>query len=158
MPAVEFDLGNGNRNQAQPADWALQWLWNQPEVSVVLSGMSSMTQVEENIASANLSGLEKLTGCRAGLITLARETYHQLSPIPCTDCEYCLPCPNGVEIPRNFAVYNEAIMFNDPEHAREAYKRWIPDEAKASVSASMPGMRAKVPAAHPHQPMDAAGR
>lgn len=132
VPAVDSIWAKATEKRS-PADWALQWLWNQPEVSVVLSGMSSMTQVEENIASANLSGLKKLTDAEQELIALARETYHQLSPIPCTDCKYCLPCPNGVEIPRNFAVYNEAVMFNDPEHSRDAYKRWIPDEGKASV-------------------------
>ena len=114
------------------ADWALQWLWNQPEVSLLLSGMSTMQQVEENLASAAKSGVGTLREEEATLIASVREKLKAISPIPCTACEYCLPCPNGVAIPRNFAVYNEGAMYNDADNARGAYKRWIPDEAKAA--------------------------
>jgi uncharacterized protein len=55
-----------------------------------------------------------------------------LSPIPCTQCEYCLPCPNGVSIPRNFAVYNEGAMYDDHDNARREYKMWINDANKAA--------------------------
>lgn len=115
-----------------PADWALQWLWNQPEVSVILSGMSTMPQVEENLASAAASGVGSMTVEELELIASAREKIRQLSPIPCTKCEYCLPCPNGVNIPRNFEVYNEGAMYNDHDNARNTYKRWISDDAKAA--------------------------
>ncbi len=115
-----------------PADWALQWLWNQPEVSVILSGMSTMPQVEENLASAAASGVGSMTVEELELIASAREKIRQLSPIPCTKCEYCLPCPNGVNIPRNFEVYNEGAMYNDHDNARNTYKRWINDDAKAA--------------------------
>jgi predicted aldo/keto reductase-like oxidoreductase len=131
VPAVEkiWDLAEIRR---KPADWALQWLWSQPEVSVVLSGMSAMTQVEENIGSAAVSAVGMLRLDELELVARARDTYQGLSPIPCTKCEYCLPCPNGVAIPRNFAVYNEGVMFNNQQGASNDYKRWIPDEAKAS--------------------------
>jgi len=84
-----------------PADWALQWLWDQPEVSVTLSGMSAMVQVEENVASADASGPGTLTEEELALIEQVREKYRQFCPIPCTQCRYCMPCPNGVNIPRN---------------------------------------------------------
>jgi uncharacterized protein len=115
-----------------PADWALQWLWNQPEVSLALSGMSSMAQVEENLASARRSGDSAFTADEQAVIASVREKIKQLSPIPCTKCEYCLPCPNGVAIPRNFEVYNEGAMYNDPDGARRTYKQWIKDESKAA--------------------------
>ncbi|MBN1371374.1 MAG: aldo/keto reductase [Anaerolineaceae bacterium] len=115
-----------------PAEWALQWLWNQPEVSVVLSGMSTMQQVEQNIASAAASSVGSLAAEELNLISTVREQIQKLSPIPCTSCEYCLPCPNGVLIPRNFAIYNEAAMYGDLEGARNAYKYWISDEGKAA--------------------------
>ncbi len=92
-----------------------------------------MVQVQENLASANASGIGKLSEAEQQFISMARQTYNQLSPIPCTKCEYCLPCPNGVAIPRNFAIYNEAVMFNNYEQARNEYKHAIPDDAKASV-------------------------
>ncbi len=118
--------------QRSPADWALQWVWDQPEASLVLSGMSTMTQVEENLRSASVSRSGSLSEEAVALIASVREKLNQLSPIPCTKCEYCLPCPNGVNIPRNFDVYNQGAMYNDPNGARGAYKFWIPDNAKAS--------------------------
>ncbi len=116
-----------------PADWALQWLWNQPEVSVALSGMNTLEQVEENIASANVSGIGQLTAEEAALIDKVREVIQSLSPIPCTACEYCLPCPNGVNIPRNFDAYNQAAMYNALDDSRRTYTHWIPDDQKAAA-------------------------
>jgi predicted aldo/keto reductase-like oxidoreductase len=116
----------------KPADWALQWLWNQPEVSVALSGMGTLEQVEENIASANISGPGRLDAGELVLVDKAREVIKGLSPIPCTACEYCLPCPNGVHIPSNFDTYNQAAMFNDLDHSRFAYKNFIADDQKAA--------------------------
>ncbi|NLF00796.1 MAG: aldo/keto reductase, partial [Anaerolineales bacterium] len=95
------------------ADWALQWLWNQPEVSVVLSGMSAMEQVEQNLVSANASAAGLLDADELALIDRVRQTYSELCPIPCTGCQYCMPCPNDVNIPGNFAIYNEAVMYNN---------------------------------------------
>ncbi|HEX2995377.1 MAG TPA: aldo/keto reductase [Anaerolineales bacterium] len=119
--------------QRKPADWALQWLWNQPEVSVVLSGMSTLEQVEENIHSASLSGTGTLNPADIELIAKVRNIVNSLGPIPCTHCEYCLPCPNGVDIPRNFDVYNQVAMYDALEDRRFEYKRWIPDDQKAAA-------------------------
>jgi predicted aldo/keto reductase-like oxidoreductase len=95
----------------RPADVALRWLWDKPEVSLVLSGMSAMAQVEENIDSARRAGIGLLTEEERVLIRRVRERYEQLSPIPCTKCGYCLPCPHGVNIPVNFELFNEATVF-----------------------------------------------
>jgi len=116
----------------RPADWALQWLWNQPEASVVLSGMSAMQHVEENVASAGGSGINILTEEELALVDRVRVKYDELCPIACTKCGYCMPCPNGVDIPRNFAVYNEGVMYEKPDAARGGYK-WISEEARASA-------------------------
>ena len=116
-----------------PADWGLQWLWNQPEVSVVLSGMSTMQQVEQNVASAAASGVNTLTTDELALYDRVRAKYNELSPIPCTKCEYCLPCPNGVAIPRIFAAYNEGLMYDKADIMRRWYKQWIPAENQASA-------------------------
>jgi predicted aldo/keto reductase-like oxidoreductase len=116
-----------------PADWALQWLWNQPEVSLALSGMSTLEQVEQNIASASISSVGQLTNDETALVEIVREVINSLGPIPCTSCEYCLPCPNGVNIPRNFSAYNQVGMYGAIEDSRRAYKFWIPDDQKAAV-------------------------
>jgi predicted aldo/keto reductase-like oxidoreductase len=104
-----------------PADWALQWLWNQPEVSVVLSGMSTMQHVEENVASASVSAINILTEDELALADRVRQQYQQLRPIPCTQCRYCMPCPNGVDIPRNFRLYNDGVMYENPDRSRRIY-------------------------------------
>lgn len=103
-------------------EWAFQWVWNQPEISVALSGMSTMEQVVENVAAADRSGPGTLTADELVLIDKAREAYRDSNPIPCTDCKYCMPCPNGVDIPSIFQIYNEAIIYNDPRRGRGRYR------------------------------------
>lgn len=126
------DLWDTAARKRTPADWALQWLWNQPEVSVVLSGMSTMQHVKENIASANASGIHTLTEEELALVAQVREKYQELCPIPCTKCGYCMPCPNGVNIPRNLEIYNEGVMYDKPDHARQAYS-WLSEDERASA-------------------------
>ena len=98
-------------NGARPADLALRWAWNSPEVSLVLSGMNSLEQVRRNVASAERAGVGTLTADELALLARVRDEYQRLSPIPCTKCGYCLPCPSGVNIPLNFELYNQATVF-----------------------------------------------
>lgn len=126
-------LWNATPQQRSPADWALQWLWNQPEVSVVLSGMSAMEHVKENIASADASAIDKLTNEDLAIIDRVRDKYEELCPIPCTKCGYCMPCPNEVDIPRNFEVYNQGVMYDKPEQARHTYNNFVDEEKRASA-------------------------
>ncbi len=95
---------------ADPVDTALQWLWNKPEVSTVLSGMSTLEQVRRNVASACRSGAGSLGKEDLDLVARVRAKYTDLSPIPCTKCGYCMPCPNGVDIPRNLELYNNSAV------------------------------------------------
>ncbi len=106
-----------------PVEWALMWLWNQPEVSLVLSGMSTMQQVVENVAIADRSGVGVLSEEELALVERVRARYQELSPVPCTQCRYCMPCPNGVDIPRNFAVFNTGVMYNILDQMRRSYER-----------------------------------
>lgn len=89
------------------ADWALQFVWNHPEVSIVLSGMSSMQQVEENIESAKSSTINSLTKDELQTISKLRKIYDKYDLVLCTSCRYCLPCPNGVSISWIFRLLNE---------------------------------------------------
>jgi predicted aldo/keto reductase-like oxidoreductase len=114
-------IWDGAAKKRAPADWALQWVWNQPEVSLVLSGMSAMQHVEENVASADVSSVGTLTADELALYDQVRAKYQELIAIPCTSCGYCMPCPQGVDIPGNFGSYNEGIMFNKPEASRGHY-------------------------------------
>lgn len=115
------------------ADWSLQWLWNQPEVSLVLSGMSSMKQVEENLSSANSSGVGHLSAKELDLIEKVRITYQEMALIPCTNCGYCVPCPEGVDIPRILRIYNDGIMYDKVNLAGSDYRMWVPDTNKGSL-------------------------
>ena len=90
------------KQKRTPADWALQWLWSQPAVTSVLSGMSTLQQVDENVHSAARSRIGLLDAEELELVKQVREALSGLSPIDCTQCEYCLPCPQGVNIPRVF--------------------------------------------------------
>ena len=120
------------KTQHTPADWALQWLWNQPEVSVVLSGMNTLEQVEQNLASADRSGIGSLKQEELDMISRVRAALADLSPIGCTRCEYCLPCPNGVNIPGVFDYYNRIAMFNDIDGPRFQYKLFMDEDKRAS--------------------------
>jgi hypothetical protein len=125
-------LWNTSPRKRSPADWALQWLWNQPEVTVALSGMSTMSQVKENLASADQSGVNTFTNDDLALVGRVREQYLALSPIPCNKCNYCMPCPNGVNIPRVFETYNRGLIYNHQDEARQDYTRWIPELEQAN--------------------------
>lgn len=114
-----------------PAAWAFHWVWDQPEVTMALSGMSTMDQVKENLQTASESGVGKLSAKDQALITEVHEAYEALAPIPCTQCEYCLPCPNGVAIPQIFSIYNEAAMYDEFGGGRWAYMNQIKPEARA---------------------------
>jgi uncharacterized protein len=114
-----------------PAEWAFHWVWDQPEVSTALSGMSTMEQVEQNLVTADESKVGKLTPEDQALIDEVRKVYNLLAPIPCTQCEYCLPCPSGVAIPTIFEMYNDAVAYDAWGHARWAYNNQLNGEKRA---------------------------
>jgi hypothetical protein len=109
-------------NKRTPAEWGLQWVWNQPEISVALSGMSAMEHVVENVTIADRSRSGILTANDLELIGQVREAYLNLAPVPCTDCGYCMPCPNNVEIPSIFRIYNDLMIYDAPRMAWFRYQ------------------------------------
>jgi predicted aldo/keto reductase-like oxidoreductase len=106
-----------------PVEWAFRHVLNYPEVSTILSGVSTLEQLQENIAI--FSRPDAVPGCLSReeqrIIARVRETYESLAAIPCTGCEYCLPCPQGVNIPQVFAKYNDGAMFGGFEPSRRSY-------------------------------------
>ena len=117
-----------------PAAWALLWVWNQPEISVVLSGMSTMEQVVENVDLADTARPGILSPEELALVDRAREAYKGLAPIPCTNCKYCMPCASGVDIPGILEIYNEATIYEDLENARWFYEQ-LKEEQRADQCA-----------------------
>ena len=116
-----------------PVEWALQWLWDQPEVSVVLSGMSIMAQVEENLSFADRSCTESFSAAELALIAEVKEKYSARIVIPCSKCNYCMPCPNGVWIPANFEFFNFAHLYENVADAQFRYKIFLTEAQRASA-------------------------
>jgi predicted aldo/keto reductase-like oxidoreductase len=130
-PRAVRDLFHAVEPGRSAADWALQWVWDQPEVAVVLSGMNTMREVEENLLSAERSGVHSMGPRELDLFERVRRTYRTACPISCTKCGYCLPCPNGVNIPRNFELYNDGFIHDDPGTSRMLYSRFLAEGERA---------------------------
>ncbi|NHJ25476.1 MAG: aldo/keto reductase [Candidatus Lokiarchaeota archaeon] len=119
-PEIKNILEKSQSKRSMP-DWALQFLWNQPEVSVVLSGMSTMQHVIENVESANNSGIKILNEDELATISELREAYEKYTYVPCTSCGYCLPCPNDVGIPGVLRLLNEVYYWGEQGKQRISY-------------------------------------
>jgi len=128
-PSVVKDIYHQSDPSRTPVDWALQWLWHQPEVSVVLSGMSTMEQVKQNLASADRSSPGSLSAAEQQVITKVQEAYKKIVDIPCTGCQYCLPCSQGVNIPKIFSIYNQSKIDGNLDKALSSYQS-LPDDQK----------------------------
>ena len=89
-----------------PPQWAFRWLWNQPEVTCVLSGMNSMEMLEDNLATASQANVGDLTAEDDAMLKIVVEKINAKMKVGCTGCGYCMPCPAGVDIPGTFAAYN----------------------------------------------------
>lgn len=92
--------------KASPAQWAFRWLWNQPEVTLVLSGMNSVEMVKENIETASHSQVGDLSSEDEAMLQKVVEAINAKMKIGCTGCAYCVPCPKNVDIPGAFSAYN----------------------------------------------------
>jgi len=99
--------------QLKPVEWAFQWVWDDPGVTVALSGMSTMEQVVQNLEIADNAQTNILTDADQAVIDKVRKAYRSIRPIQCTDCKYCIPCPSGVDIPAIFQIYDDAMMYHD---------------------------------------------
>ena len=107
--AREFERAEPGRT---PVDWALRWIWNHPEVTVVLSGMNDIQQVEENCRTASESLPGALSEAELGVYARALERIRASVKVGYTGCGYCQPCPRGVDIPVCFATYNNSFSDN----------------------------------------------
>ena len=104
-----------------PAERGLRWLWNKPEIAVVLSGMSTMTQVKENLKYAQDGKPGSLTVPELTAYDTVKAVYRERMKVPCTQCRYCQPCPGGIKIPECFAAYNDAFIYEDATSAKDSY-------------------------------------
>ncbi|UCG93073.1 MAG: aldo/keto reductase [candidate division WOR-3 bacterium] len=114
-----------------PAEFALRWLYNRPEVSCVLSGMSSMNQVKENIKFASNDYVGTLSAQDLALYRKAKDFYLSKTRVNCTQCGYCMPCSQGIPISFILELFNDACMYNAVADSQWAYKIFIPPEHRA---------------------------
>jgi predicted aldo/keto reductase-like oxidoreductase len=128
-----------------PVETALRWLWDKPEVSIVLSGMSSVEQLERNAETAGRTERAVFTEAEKSAVAGARALYEELAPIPCTQCRYCMPCPSGVFIPDILALYNKSIVFGSIDSGKVQYVYHTPDENKASACTGCGACEIKCP-------------
>ena len=106
LPKKAKDLFAAAEPKRSPAEWGLRWLWNQPEISVVLSGMNSMAMIQENIRIADTVKVGEMTETDGAMFEDVRNAVNEKMKVPCTGCGYCQPCPYGVDIPGAFRCYN----------------------------------------------------
>ena len=110
LPAEAKKLMAENEHGWSPAAWAFRWLYNQPEVTVVLSGMNSLEMVGEKLVTADTADIGGLDERDLALIDRVRELIRAKEKVGCTGCRYCMPCPKGVDIPGIFRCYNAMYM------------------------------------------------
>ena len=132
-------------DKRSPAAWGLRWVWNHPEVSLVLSGMTAMPQVEENVRAAEDAEIHVMTEAELDLIARAKEKLAERTAIPCTRCGYCMPCPNGINIPFNFELYNDAVIYEDVKEAPFRYMRFMAEGERASACVACKACEEKCP-------------
>ncbi len=105
---ARFDAYSEKRT---PADWGLRWIWHHKEVGVVLSGMNVDAHIEENMRVAALATPGCLSPEELAVVDDVKALYRKLMQVPCTGCNYCMPCPFGVDIPATFSDYNSKYFF-----------------------------------------------
>lgn len=115
VPGEALQIWDKSNVKRSPADWALRWVLNHPEVTCVVSGMGEEEHVKENIQIASETVPNSLTEDELKLYGEVKEVYGNLMKVDCTGCGYCMPCPVGVDIPRCFELYNHKYMFNQRE-------------------------------------------
>ena len=131
LPEKIRNLWNSTGMKKSPAEMALQWVWNHPEVSVVLSGMSNLKQVIENCRTAEKIKPGSISNKELGIIRKVRDEYLNRQLILCTGCNYCIPCPEGVNIPGIFSFYNEGKMYDNFSIARVRHSILVKEEERA---------------------------
>ncbi len=106
VPETVYDLLNQYPEKRTLVEWCFRWLYNMPEVSVILSGTSTLEQLKDNLRIFNESALNVMSEADQNLIKKIREAFESNNSIGCTSCRYCIPCPQGVSIPEIFRLYN----------------------------------------------------
>ena len=112
LPEKAIDIINNHKPLHTPAEWAFKWLYNQPEVSCVLSGMNSLKMVKENVKTASETSIAELGEAEEKMYADIVSAINSKMKVGCTGCGYCMPCPKNVDIPGTFSAYNRKYSDN----------------------------------------------
>ncbi len=131
VPEEVMKIISRSKFKQSPAEFAFRYLYNRSEVSCVLSGMSSIEQVKENIEFASREHTNTLDESESKLYEEARKFFKSRTRVNCTSCNYCAECPQTIPISFIFEIYNDAYMYNAFNESKRMYKMFIKDERKA---------------------------
>lgn len=121
VPAEVQEIWDEAPVKRSAAEWALRWVWDHPEVTVVLSGMNEESHIEENIRIADEGEPQSLTEAELQLVDRVERKYREIMRAGCTGCRYCMPCPASVDIPGCLEVYNNLYMFRKEMESKMMY-------------------------------------
>jgi len=132
VPAEVRAIWDKSPLRRSPAEWAYRWVYNFPEVSTVLSGMSAFDQVVENVEIFDRAAPSVMTPAEKALVREVQDIYHSKMKVGCTACGYCLPCSSGVDIPGVFSLYNNASMYDSLPDSAAWYRERIKQNTDVS--------------------------
>ncbi|MBQ6234321.1 MAG: aldo/keto reductase [Clostridia bacterium] len=124
LPARAKEIMQDSGRDWSPAEWSFRWLYNQPEVTVVLSGMNSLDMVRENCRTADSAGAGTFTQADFDVLKRVTGAIRASDKVGCTGCRYCMPCPKGVDIPGTFRCYN-AMFIESPSEGRMQFAQTV---------------------------------
>ena len=133
LPESVQKFWDGIETNRTPAEWALRWVADFPEALTILSGMSSIGQVEENIRILSGALPNSMTEKEREIIKKVADTYNRLIQYPCTECRYCLPCTQEIIIPTAINYYNQWFLYAQSPKTIEDYKDWATEGPTASA-------------------------
>ena len=145
IPPTVQELWNNAPVKRTPAEWGFKWLANMPEVTLILSGMSSREQLQQNIATVSAADLNVLSDEERELIDKVSDEYNRLIKYSCTGCEYCLPCPQKLKIPDLIDTLNEWNIYGQNPATKMEYIEWVPEGRHASDCISCKACEKKCP-------------
>lgn len=122
LPADAMKAIGEHPVKRSPAEWGLRWLWEQPEVTCVLSGMNSLKMLKENVRIAHTVQVGEFNAQDHALIRQVRDAIRKAAKVGCTGCRYCMPCPHGVDIPTAFGCYNKMFLEKKLSVRREYFQ------------------------------------
>lgn len=130
-PAIQ-EIWDGAPVKMTPVEWALKWVASFPEILTILSGMSNMNQLQDNIRILSDEDMTRMSDEESAIVEKAAALYRKFIKYPCTECKYCMPCPSGVAIPRLIRFLNDWLAYEQNPKLKEEYLTWMAKEEHAS--------------------------